>query len=335
MTVRARIVGVTCISVFLTACGSGGSTPNGGAKNSSPGAGDRSGAQTSLIVGSSPVLANASLYFASENGAFAKNHLSVTPTTVASGQQAIPRLLSGEIQFTAADPLGAIQAIAHNVPLVIVAPASYVPSDPARDTTGLLVNGGSSVTNVPGLKGRTIAVNAIGGFVQLAAKASIDQAGGDSSSIKWVEVPLQSIVAAVQSGRVDGGVDAEPFVTQGKSVGLRDILAVTSKALAGVPSAVYVTSKAYAASHPQIVKAFAASLYAANAALAKDPNQVRAVGAKSTSVPIPVLAKIVVPVFQPRRLTIGALDKLQTLMVKYRLLPAQVNLSPHMFGVTQ
>jgi NitT/TauT family transport system substrate-binding protein len=259
----------------------------------------------------------------------------VTPTTVASGQQAIPRLLSGQIQFTAADPLGAIQAIAHNLPLVIVAPASYVPSDSAHDSTGLLVNHASPITSASGLNGRTIAVNAIGGFVQLAAEASIDQAGGDSSSIKWIEVPLPNIVAAVQAGEVEGGVDAEPFVTQGKSAGLRDVLAVTSRALAGVPSAVYVTSKAYASSHPDIVKAFAASLYSANAALATNPQQVRTVGAKSTSVPAPVLAKIVLPVFQPQKLTVGALDKLQALMVRYRLLPAPVNLSPHMFGVSQ
>jgi NitT/TauT family transport system substrate-binding protein len=278
------------------------------------------------------VLANASLYFASENGAFAKNHLAVTPTTVASGQQAIPRLLSGQIQFTAADPLGAIQAIAHGIPLVIVAPASYVPSDPARDTTGLLVNGRSSITSVSQLNGKTVAVNAIGGFVQLAAEASIDQAGGDSHSMKWVEVPLQNIAAAVQGGRMDAGVTAEPFVTQGIGAGMRDVLAVTSKALAGVPSAVYVTSKAYAGGHPQIVKAFADSMYAANAALATHPSEVRAVGAKSTSVPAPILAKIVLPVFQPRQLTVGALNKLQALMVKYGLMPAPVNLSPYMFG---
>jgi NitT/TauT family transport system substrate-binding protein len=332
MTLRAKVAGAACLCISLAACGSGGSASNSAGTSASSGAGAGRSGMTSLVVGSSPVLANASLYFASQDGAFGKNHLAVTPTTVASGQQAIPRLLSGQIQFTAADPLGAIQAIAHNIPLVIVAPASYVPSDPAHDTTGLLVSPSSSITSVSALKGRTLAVNAIGGFVQLAAEASIDQAGGNSSSIKWIEVPLQNIVAAVQTGRVVGGVDAEPFVTQGKGVGLRDVLPVTSGALAGVPSAVYVTSKAYATSHPQIVKEFAASMYAANAALANNPNQVRAVGAKSTSVPKPVLAKIVLPVFQPRQLTVGALDKLQTLMVKYKLLPAQVNLSSHMLG---
>jgi NitT/TauT family transport system substrate-binding protein len=335
MTLRVWVVGAACLCVFLAACGSGGSTSTGGEKSSPSAASSPSVAATRLVVGSSPVLANASLYFASENGAFAKNHLAVTPTSVASGQQAIPRLLGGQIQFTASDPLGAILAIAHKIPLVIVAPASYVPSNPAQDTTGLLVNGGSSITSVSGLKGKTVAVNAIGGFVQLAAEASIDQAGGDSQSIKWVEVPLQNIVAAVQAGRVDAGVTAEPFVTQGKGAGLRDVLAVTTKALAGVPSALYVTSKAYATAHPQIVKAFANSMYAANAALATDPSEVRAVGAKSTSVPTPVLAKMVVPVFQPRQLTVGALDKLQALMVKYGLLSSQLNLTPNMFGASR
>ena len=139
------------------------------------------------------------------------------------------------------------------------------------------------------------------------------------------------MIAALQAGRVDAAVEAEPFVTQGTASGLRDLLPVTAKAMPNVPTLVYLTSKAYAVKHPDLVRAFVASVNAANTELAKDPEEVRAVGATSTTVNAAVLAKIVLPVFSDRPLAIGTLNTLQALMVKYKLLPAPVNLSPSVF----
>jgi NitT/TauT family transport system substrate-binding protein len=302
-----------------------------GGSTTAASAGARLPSSTAITVGSTPALQNASLYLASQNGTFKKHNLEMTPKTVTSGQEAIPLLLNGQIQFTAADSLGAILAIAHKVPLVFVAPAAYTPSDPSRDSTALLVKGNSSITTASGFNGKTIAVNAIGGIVQLAAEASIDLAGGDSSSIKFVEIPFPQMIAAVQGGQVDGAVEAEPFVALGKDGGLRSVLPATSKTMAGVPTVVYVTSKAYAAAHPGIVKDFAASLVAANSELAKNPEEVRTVGAKSTDVTAAALAKITLPVFRPTPMTVSSLLKLQTLMVKYKLIPAPLKLAPFVF----
>jgi NitT/TauT family transport system substrate-binding protein len=309
------------VCALLAAAMLGGSTPPASAGSAS----------TTITVGSTPALQNASLYLASQNGTFKKHHMTVTPQTVTSGQEAIPLLLNGQIQFTAADPLGAILAIAHKVPLLFVAPAAYAPSDPSRDSTGLLVKGNSSITTASAFNGKTIAVNAIGGIAQLAAEAAIDLAGGDSGSIKFVEIPFPQMLAAIQGGQVDGGVEAEPYVTLGRDSGLRNVLSVTSKTMAGVPTVVYVTSKAYAASHPGIVRAFAASLLAANAELAKNPEEVRTVGANSTAVPPAALARMTLPVFRPTRMTVSSLLKLQSLMVKYKLLPSPLKLAPFLF----
>jgi NitT/TauT family transport system substrate-binding protein len=317
--------GVTlCVFALLAAALFGGSTPLASA-------GARLSTSTTINVGSTPALQNASLYLASQNGTFKKHNLTVTTQTVTSGQEAIPLLLNGQIQFTAADSLGAILAIAHKVPLLFVAPAAYTPADPSRDSTALLVKGNSSITTASGFNGKTIAVNAVGGIVQLAAEASIDLAGGDSRSVKFVEIPFPQMVAAVQGGQVDGAVEAEPYVALGKDSGLRSVLSVTSKTMAGVPTVVYVTSKAYAAAHPDIVRAFAASLVAANTELATNPEEVRTVGAKSTAVPPAALARLTLPVFRPTPMTVSSLVKLQTLMVKYKLLPSPLKLAPFVF----
>lgn len=284
---------------------------------------------TKLTVGSTSALQNVGLYLGTENGGFAKNGLSVKPVVVTSGQQAVPELLHGQIQFTAADPLGAIEAIKAHIPLEIVAPGGIVSPNPKDDDTGLLVN--SSITSISQLNGKTIAVNAIGGFAQLAAEASIDKEGGSASSIKWVELGLPQMIAAVQSGQVDGAVEAEPFVSAGKAAGLKDLLGVSAESMAGVPQIVYVTSTAYAKSHPQIVKAFVKSIYADNAALSKSPSLIAKVGVKSTQTSASQIKQTVLPSFSAKHLTLGAMSVLLQQMTKYNILTSPINLTPYLY----
>jgi NitT/TauT family transport system substrate-binding protein len=46
--------------------------------------------------------------------------------------------------------------------------------------------------------------------------AWIDQHGGTSSSVKFVEMSSPEILAAVPAGRVDGGLIIEPFIAEAK-----------------------------------------------------------------------------------------------------------------------
>ncbi|MDQ1496266.1 MAG: hypothetical protein QOG69_2749 [Actinomycetota bacterium] len=283
------------------------------------------GAATKLSVGSSPAILNVSLYYAAQSGIFAKNGLAVTPKVIASGQQAIPQLLNGQIQFAASDPVGVINAIAHNLAVEFVAPAGFPGANPAGDITGLLVK--SSITKASDLNGKTVAVNAIGGILQLAAESVIDSSGGNSSSIKFVVLSLPQMAAAVKAGTVDGAVASEPFLSQGVKAGLKDLSSVAATAAPEVPTVVYMTSKSYATSHPDIVKSFAASLMEANTYLTAHPEEIRTVAVKSTGTSADILAGIQLPAFKPEPLSLDALNQLQTLMVKYKLLDKPIDLS--------
>jgi len=314
----AAAAAIVCLAAGLVACGS------------SSGKSDSKGGVTHLTVGSAANLENVGLYHGTQSGIFAKNGLSVTPKVVTSGQQAVPQLLNGQLQFTATDPLGAILAISHKVPLVMVAPAGVVSADPAQDSTGLLAK--SNVSSLAELDGKTIAVNSVGGLGQLAVEAAIDQAGGHSSTVKWVELPQPQMTAAVKAGRVFAAAETEPYVTEGKDQGLANISSASSVALAGIPYVLYATSKSYATSHPSTVAAFATSLYAANGEVGADPKLIRTIGAKSTSVSPEVINKMVLPPFSSDHLSLSVLNKLQDLMVKYKLLPAPLDLSQNVYS---
>jgi NitT/TauT family transport system substrate-binding protein len=275
-------------------------------------------------VGSSPTISNASLYLASENGTFAKNKLAVSPVVIQSGAQAVPELLNGQIQFAAADPLSAILAISRNTPLEIVVGGNVAPSDPAKDPSGLVVKGGSPIRSLADLDGKTVAVNAVNSLAQVALEAAIDAKGGRSNTVKFVEIAFPAMIAAVQSGTVDAAATNEPFLTAGRAAGLRTVpFGGLSTSIAGVPQVVYLTSRDFASSHADVVKEFAASVDAADATLQGNPNLIRAVGAKSTQIPAPLLAKITLPYFGPR-LSVTSLTRLEALMVKYKVLSAPV-----------
>jgi NitT/TauT family transport system substrate-binding protein len=277
---------------------------------------------TKLTVGSSPTISNASLYLASENGAFAKNNLTVTPVVIQSGAQAIPELLNGQIQFAAADPLSSILALSHNTPIKIVVGGNVVPSDPAKDPSGLVVKGSSPIQSLAGLDGKTVAVNALNSIAQVALEAAIDAKGAHSNAVKFVEVGFSQMIAAVQNGIVDAAATNEPFVTAAEAAGLRTVpYGGLSTSIAGVPQVVYLTSNSYATSHPDVVRAFAASVNAANTTLGSNPELIRTVGAKSTTIAAATLAKITLPYFGPK-LSVDSLTQLEALMVKYGVLAA-------------
>jgi len=309
------------LCLLVAACGSG---------SSSSSAGDSASGTLAITVGTSPAILNVSLYYAAQSGIFTKNGLKATPDVLSSGQAATPLLLNGQIQFAANDPVGVITAISQNVPVVFVAAAGYPSTDPSKDITGLLVK--PSIKTAADLNGKTIAVNALGGNLELAAKAAIDKAGGNSSSIKFVVMSLPSMNAAVESGKVAGAVDSEPFITAGKSSGLSDLLSVASTAEPGVPTVVYMTSQSYAASHPDVVNKFIASLNASAAALAKSPATVRSVAVKSTGAASSLMAKSNIPVFSTAPLSVSSLDQLQNLMLKYKLLTKKIDLSKYIFN---
>lgn len=321
-----RLALASLIGLLAAACGSASGGSAGTTGTTQPAA-----AATPLKVGTSPTLSNASLYLAVDNGIFKEHKLAVATQPVTSGQEAVPELLNGQIQFTAADPLGALVAVSQHVPVVIVAQANVVPASAALDPTGLLVSASSGIHSAAGLAGKTIAVNALDSLSEVTVEAAIDEAGGDSAKVKFVELPIPQMIAAVQRGQVSGAVLNEPYVTQAKQAGLENLFPVMSKAIPGTPQLVYIASKSYAASHPAVVEAFAASITAANGDLGRDQALIRSVGAKSTTVGASVLAKIVLPTFTSSALSATSMTTLEQLMIKYKVLKAPLQPSQYLY----
>ena len=332
---RSRVMIAVCAGALaLAACSSSGPGSSGSTGSSGESGADQSVTMTALQVGTSPSVSNVSLYLAGESGgSLAKHNLSMTPMVVTSGAQAVPLLLNGQLQFTAADPLGAMVAIQNGTPIVLVASGNVAGADAEHDNTGFLASPDSGITSDgASFEGKTVAVNVLGSLAFISAKAEIDGAGGDSSKVKFVEIPIPQQAEAVSNGTVDATLTAEPFLTAGLDAGLDKPLAGLSLVLPGVPQVVYITSQQYAQEHPDVVRAFADSITEANQQLIDNPTEIKRIAATSTATDPATLDKIVLPAFDPPTIQIDILNQLQDLMVKYGVLDKAFDPTPHVFS---
>jgi NitT/TauT family transport system substrate-binding protein len=293
---------------------------------------NESSSPSTLKVGIGSGVSNVSLYLAIQKGFFTEHGITVEPYPVTSGSQAFPLLLNGQLGVTATDPLSAIVAISKGLPLVIIGQGSAGQTSADNDPTGLIVKSNSPLHGGADFGGKTIGVNALNSLSQLGAMAAIDATGGDSSTAKFLEVPVPSMVAAVESGQIDGAVTSEPFVSTAKKRGLRVALYPPTQGLPGTPQLLFVTSRPYLMQHENSIRAFVAGLDKANAELARDPAEIPRIAATSTKVPADVLKVMRLPVFTDSGLELRKLYVLQDAMVKYHMLEQPLRMEQYVLG---
>ena len=72
----------------------------------------------------------------------------------------------------------------------------------------------SPVRTREGPHGKTVAVTTLRDLTQVAVMAWIDQNGGDSKAVRFIEMSPSSIGPAILDARIDCGFLGEPFLTQ-------------------------------------------------------------------------------------------------------------------------
>ena len=317
------VAATSAATVILAGCSSSSPASSGGGSTTSGGG----GAKTSVTVG----VGTGTYVAALSTDSFAASGLDVVQKQVNSGAAAVPLLLNGQLQFTAADTVGVLTAISKNVPLVIVAMAATSGSSAESDATAVMVRGDSPTRSAKDLTGKKVAVNGIGNTSQLSAQAAIDKLGGDSTKVQFVETPPTTMNAAVANGTVEAAVQSEPAISQGKALGLRSLFSPMAEALPSVPLFVYVTSQSYLSQHRDVVTKFAQDMARANAYAAQNPDFVRNFAATSLKLSATDAAKLTLPLFVPSTVEKPALQQVADLMVKYKTINAPVDLSKALF----
>lgn len=275
---RAAAAGLA-VGAFLTACGSTEEDAEAGSDGGpSPIAVQRSSGGSFEAV----VLADQLGYFEDEGLDATIDPSAGNPTA------AIPLLLNDEYQFAMIDSASACRAAAEDLPIVVVAGIlSALPENPQQD--GVLVPPGSPIDSADDLDGTTIGVPSLGGSIQVTANAAIEAAGGDPTSVEYVQLPFDTLATAAESGQVDAIITLANFYAAAQQAGFSPVTDGAAQ-LPGAPTVVWAASARYVAENPDVVEAFVAATVRGNDHANEAPDDVRAVDTELTQLPADYIA---------------------------------------------
>jgi len=204
-----------------------------------------------------PLDAGAECYYALDQGFFAAAGIDAQVAPIANGAAIAAAVASGATDVGFANLLSIATAFKRNVPITIVAPGSlYLAADP---TSVLMVPKRSPLATAADFNGKTLAASGLGTITEFAPRLWLDTNGGDSRTVKFVEMAMPQILPALATGRVDGAIVVEPFLTPAKAdsrVFADAYDALGQRYLIGV----YFTTQAWAQAHPDLVARVQAAL---------------------------------------------------------------------------
>jgi NitT/TauT family transport system substrate-binding protein len=173
---------------------------------------------TPLKIGIIPVDVAANVFYAQDLGLFTKAGLDVSLQPMASGPVLAQAVAGGALDIGISNVATIGAARLRGLPFRYVAPASVV--QPGQKPTDIvMVLQDSPITPGKSMNGKTIAINGLKDLQEIEARGYVDRFGGDSSTIKFVEVPFPAMGGALQEKRVDIIFPTEPFSTADTNVG--------------------------------------------------------------------------------------------------------------------
>jgi NitT/TauT family transport system substrate-binding protein len=151
------------------------------------------------------------VYYADELGFFKKRNLDVRITPQRNGAAEAAAVAGGSLDIGEQNVISMANAHARGLSFVYIAPAAeYLDTAPS---TAMIVARNAPFKTARDLSGKTIAVSALHDLTQTAAAAWIDKNGGDSSTVRFIEMPASESPVAVVRGTVQAAVVPEPALS--------------------------------------------------------------------------------------------------------------------------
>ncbi len=177
----------------------------------------------SVMVGDNVTAAGVGLFVALEQGYFTDEGLDVTLERVGSSSDLYPQLAAGrfDVGGSAAGPT-LLNAVLRGIGLKVVADQSSTPPQ-YKSNSGLVVSRASfesgRFTSVESLRGATLGVASLGGTAEFRLLSALGRSGMGRGDVQITTVPFPELNAALANGAVDGGWQAEPYMTLGVAQG--------------------------------------------------------------------------------------------------------------------
>jgi NitT/TauT family transport system substrate-binding protein len=202
------------------------------------------------------------VYYGVRAGIFRKYGLDVQPSIVASGAAAAAAISGGAADVAYTNILTLIQAHTHNVPMVFVAPGAML--FVAHSPTMTLVLRDSPIRTGRDMNGKTLGSSSLRDINAAATLAWIDKTGGDSKTVRVVEVPASAGAAFLEEHRVDAVTLNEPAVSQALATGKVRVLVNPYEAVGNGETAGFAAMVPYIEKNADAMRRFARAMHEAS-----------------------------------------------------------------------
>lgn len=303
-------------ALVLSGCTDSDAPADGGADDDDSGS---SAELTPVTVGVIPIADTAAIYLGDDQGFFEDEGLDLTIETATGGAAIVPAVVSGDYQFGFSNTLSLMVAADQGLDIKMVSSAVATTGDTSKDMGAVITKADSGISSPADLAGKTVSSNSVGNINDTAVRTVVDEAGGDSSTIKFVEVPFPDAIAAVENDQVDAAFVVEPFITSALDAGLEVVSYAYAEFDPKLDIAAYF---ALGDVDPDLLEKFQTAMTKSLEYADANPDAVREIMATYTKTDPAVLAEITLPKY-PTEMDRASIEKLAAAAQEYGVLKAE------------
>lgn len=262
---------------------------------------DRALAQAKLNVGTMKIGDLSPFFIALDQGFFKDTGFDIEVTAMVGGAAIAPALASGALNIGWSNVVSIFQGHLEGFDYRFIANGA-INKRGAHDVFGFQVAVDSPIKSAKDLEGKTCASNTLRNIVHVSGLHWIDNNGGDSSKVKWVELPFPQMEPAVVNKQINAFVAVEPFVTVPSKVNKRT--RVLGYPLGGIAPrllvASYFAGEAWINKNVKAAQAFVTALNRGIDVHNVDPEKAKVTIAKHTGLKPEFLKEMALPAFEKK-----------------------------------
>lgn len=322
LTARRSLTGLVAGTALLTLVACSQSAP----------AGTETGGEDELrtvSITQSPLTYYAPVWIADELGFFEEEGIEIEfAESVPTGAGQIALITSGQVDVIASAPASMMQALAENLETQFIVGIADFASTDETDSGGIIVPTGSDITRPADLNNRTVGVSSIKSMQQTKVAATIDEDGGDSTTVEFVQVPPPSMTGLLETNEIDAAVPFQPGLTALLETGdFTRIAGANWVALGGTPGLSIASTPEWIADNTDTAEAIRRAIEVAVDWANDEGNrdQLNEILAAHLEADVEILAKWIPDAYNAE-ISLSALEKLQQHLLDYDVMSSDVEL---------
>ena len=244
---------VAALAAFGLAYGVAPSTAKSSASSKPP----KCTTYTNVNIGYVPSLTVMPLLLGVKLGLFKEYCLNVTSTLIPTPPNSYPELLSGQINVLDGSALVTATFAGNGAPVNILGGLAVESSNSKNNWWQVItLKSNTSVTSLQSIasSGGSIAVAQLGSFTTLGIQEYLLRHGMSASAIKFVVIPQQNQLAALQAGEVQAIYQGSPYLTQSEQIAPMKVVFNAAPVL-DLPVDAFTATTSYESANPGVVTA--------------------------------------------------------------------------------